>query len=118
MTLAAAIIPVTPFQQNCALIWDQDTKRGVVIDPGGDVARIEGAIAEAGEDRRRRRWRQLRVDDPGFAPWQCLHDLAVGIDDRAEPLSRSSSAGKLLRCHVHRFARRHGAGFRQVSPGG
>ncbi|MFM7417074.1 MAG: MBL fold metallo-hydrolase, partial [Alphaproteobacteria bacterium] len=28
MTLAAAIIPVTPFQQNCALIWDQDTKRG------------------------------------------------------------------------------------------
>ena len=48
MTLAAAIIPVTPFQQNCALIWDQDTKRGVVIDPGGDVARIEGAIAEAG----------------------------------------------------------------------
>ena len=48
MTLAAAIIPVTPFQQNCALIWDQDTKRGVVIDPGGDVAQIEGAIAEAG----------------------------------------------------------------------
>ena len=48
MTLAAAIIPVTPFQQNCSLIWDQETKRGVVIDPGGDVARIEGAIAEAG----------------------------------------------------------------------
>jgi hydroxyacylglutathione hydrolase len=48
MTLAAAIIPVTPFQQNCALIWDQETKRGVVIDPGGDVARVEGAIAEAG----------------------------------------------------------------------
>ncbi|MFN7307754.1 MAG: MBL fold metallo-hydrolase, partial [Acetobacteraceae bacterium] len=48
MTLAAAIIPVTPFQQNCALIWDQDNKHGVVIDPGGDVARIEGAIAEAG----------------------------------------------------------------------
>ena len=39
MTLAAAIIPVTPFQQNSALIWDQDTKRGVVIDPGGDAAR-------------------------------------------------------------------------------
>lgn len=39
LTLTAAIIPVTPFQQNSALIWDQDTKRGVVIDPGGDAAR-------------------------------------------------------------------------------
>lgn len=48
MSIAAAIIPVTPFQQNCALIWDQDTKRGVVIDPGGDVAQIEAAIAETG----------------------------------------------------------------------
>jgi glyoxylase-like metal-dependent hydrolase (beta-lactamase superfamily II) len=48
MSLAAAIIPVTPFQQNCALIWDQQTKHGVVIDPGGDVARIEAAIVEAG----------------------------------------------------------------------
>jgi len=48
MSIAAAIIPVTPFQQNCALIWDQDTKRGAVIDPGGDAAQIEAAIAETG----------------------------------------------------------------------
>ncbi len=35
-----AIIPVTPFQQNCALVWDETTMRGAVIDPGGDVPRI------------------------------------------------------------------------------
>lgn len=46
--LAAAIVTVTPFQQNCTLIWDDETKKGVVIDPGGEVDRIEAAIAETG----------------------------------------------------------------------
>jgi glyoxylase-like metal-dependent hydrolase (beta-lactamase superfamily II) len=48
MTLAAAILPVTPFQQNCTLIWDEDTKRGVVVDPGGDVEQIQQALQQAG----------------------------------------------------------------------
>ena len=38
--MKVAIIPVTPFQQNCTLIWDEDTGKGVVIDPGGDVDKI------------------------------------------------------------------------------
>ena len=48
MTQAKAlIIPVTPFQQNCTLLWCEATKRGVVIDPGGDLPDIERAIAQA-----------------------------------------------------------------------
>jgi glyoxylase-like metal-dependent hydrolase (beta-lactamase superfamily II) len=48
MTKAKAlIIPVTPFQQNCTLLWCDATKRAVVIDPGGDLPDIERAIAEA-----------------------------------------------------------------------
>lgn len=35
--LQAGIIPVTPFQQNCTILFDSQTKEGVVIDPGGDV---------------------------------------------------------------------------------
>ncbi|MBE9607029.1 MBL fold metallo-hydrolase [Acetobacteraceae bacterium H6797] len=42
--IQAAQIPVTPFQQNCALIWDAETGRGTVIDPGGDVPRILVAL--------------------------------------------------------------------------
>jgi glyoxylase-like metal-dependent hydrolase (beta-lactamase superfamily II) len=44
--LKAAIIPVTPFQQNCTLLWDSETMVGAVVDPGGDLERIEAAIAE------------------------------------------------------------------------
>ena len=39
--LKAAIVQVTPFQQNCTLIWDDETKQGAIVDPGGDVDRIE-----------------------------------------------------------------------------
>jgi hydroxyacylglutathione hydrolase len=44
----ALIIPVTPFQQNCTLLWSETSKRGAVIDPGGDLAKIERAIEQAG----------------------------------------------------------------------
>jgi len=47
-SLKAAIIPVTPFEQNCTLIWDDETKVGAVVDPGGDVARIRSGIEELG----------------------------------------------------------------------
>ncbi|MDG4869996.1 hypothetical protein P8631_18570, partial [Guyparkeria sp. 1SP6A2] len=35
--LQAIIVPVTPFQQNCTILFDAETKKGVVIDPGGDL---------------------------------------------------------------------------------
>jgi glyoxylase-like metal-dependent hydrolase (beta-lactamase superfamily II) len=47
MTLKIQIVPVTPFQQNCALIYDQETLKGAVIDPGGDVDKIVAAIKSA-----------------------------------------------------------------------
>ena len=46
--LKAAIIPVTGFQQNCTIIWDEGTKIGAVIDPGGEVPRIREALAKLG----------------------------------------------------------------------
>lgn len=47
MPLKAAIVPVTPFLQNCTLIWDEGSMRGAVVDPGGDLRRIEAGIAKA-----------------------------------------------------------------------
>jgi glyoxylase-like metal-dependent hydrolase (beta-lactamase superfamily II) len=30
-------VPVTPFQQNCSIVWDEATHRAAIIDPGGDI---------------------------------------------------------------------------------
>lgn len=46
--LQGVIIPVTPFQQNCSLIWCGETKRAAVVDPGGEVERILAAAEERG----------------------------------------------------------------------
>ena len=46
--LRVALIPVTPLQQNCALVWCTKTNKAAVIDPGGDVPIILKAIEETG----------------------------------------------------------------------
>ncbi|MFN4241181.1 MAG: MBL fold metallo-hydrolase [Erythrobacter cryptus] len=46
--MRAAIIPVTPLQQNCSLIWCTKTMKGALVDPGGDLGRLKEAVAKAG----------------------------------------------------------------------
>jgi glyoxylase-like metal-dependent hydrolase (beta-lactamase superfamily II) len=46
--LRAAIIPVTPFQQNCTLVWCTKTMRGAFIDAGGELPKLKAAAAQAG----------------------------------------------------------------------
>ena len=46
--LRAAIVPVTPLQQNCTLLWCTETMRGAFVDPGGDLPRLRSAAAQAG----------------------------------------------------------------------
>jgi hydroxyacylglutathione hydrolase len=43
----AVIVPVTLFEQNCTLLWCTATRKAVVIDPGGEVAKIREAIKKA-----------------------------------------------------------------------
>lgn len=42
------VVPVTPFQQNCTLLWCPRTAEAAIVDPGGDPERILAAIAEEG----------------------------------------------------------------------
>lgn len=46
--MRAAIVPVTPFQQNCSLIWCTKTNKGAFVDPGGDLDRLRQALAKSG----------------------------------------------------------------------
>ncbi len=43
-----ALLPVTPFQQNCAFVWDEADKLCTIIDPGGEVARIRAEAERLG----------------------------------------------------------------------
>ncbi len=46
--MKAAILPVTPFAQNCSLLWCEETNKGAVVDPGGEVDRILEGVEQQG----------------------------------------------------------------------
>ena len=48
MALRYQILPVTPFQQNCSLVWCDQTREAALIDPGGELPRLLAAVAERG----------------------------------------------------------------------
>lgn len=48
MSLRYHTLPVTAFQQNCSIVWCDETLEAAVIDPGGDLPRILQAVKERG----------------------------------------------------------------------
>ena len=46
--MKVAIIPVTPFQQNCSLLVCEETHKAAVVDPGGDLELILDAVKKQG----------------------------------------------------------------------
>ncbi|GIX24514.1 MULTISPECIES: MBL fold metallo-hydrolase [Caldimonas] len=41
-------VPVTPFQQNCSIVWCDDTQRAAIIDPGGELPRLRAEVERLG----------------------------------------------------------------------
>ena len=109
MALKAAIVPVTPFQQNCTLLFDETTKSGVVVDPGGDVAVIEDAIKQIG----------MKVE--GILLTHGHIDHAGGADELREKLGVKITgphlADKFLLDGLEKMATQYGfPGMRNVTP--
>jgi hydroxyacylglutathione hydrolase len=46
--MKVAIVPVTPFEQNCSVLVCERTLKAAIVDPGGDLDRIENALAQLG----------------------------------------------------------------------
>ncbi len=42
------VLPVTPFQQNCSIIWDERSLKAAVVDPGGDLPEILAQLDHRG----------------------------------------------------------------------
>lgn len=79
MSLKAAILPVTPFQQNCSLIWCDETGRGAVVDPGGDPERIRAAIDETGMQVEKILVTHAHLDHAGAVD-ELAQDLGVPVE--------------------------------------
>jgi hydroxyacylglutathione hydrolase len=41
-----AIVPVTVFQQNCTVLWNTETRRCIIVDPGGEPGRILDVVVQ------------------------------------------------------------------------
>ena len=65
--LKVLIIPVTPFQQNCSLVFDEEHKRGAIVDPGGDVPNILKVIEQSNETIEKILLTHCHIDHSGGA---------------------------------------------------
>jgi glyoxylase-like metal-dependent hydrolase (beta-lactamase superfamily II) len=108
-TLKGAVIPVTGFQQNCAVLWDDATKQGVVVDPGGDVDRILAAIRQAGVTVERIWLTHGHLDHAGGAEElrACLNSVPIEGPDRRD---------EFLLQGLEQQARQFGMVMRNVAP--
>jgi glyoxylase-like metal-dependent hydrolase (beta-lactamase superfamily II) len=46
--MKAVVVPVTPFQQNCSIVWDAASGLAAVVDPGGEIRRLLAEIDQRG----------------------------------------------------------------------
>jgi len=77
--LKAAIIPVTPLQQNCTLLWCTKTMRGAFVDPGGETARLKAAAEQQGVTIEKILLTHGHIDHCGGAG-MFAEELGVGIE--------------------------------------
>jgi hydroxyacylglutathione hydrolase len=107
--LRAIIVPVTLFQQNCTILWSDATKRGAVIDPGGDLESIEEGMAQAGVLIEKILLTHGHIDHAGGAA-ELKERLGV-------PIEGPHRADSMLLKHLAETGRSYGmAGAREVTP--
>jgi glyoxylase-like metal-dependent hydrolase (beta-lactamase superfamily II) len=107
--LKAAIVRVTPFEQNCTLIWDEASKIGAIVDPGGDLDRIARAVEEAGIKVEKILLTHGHIDHAGAAD-ELRQELGVKIEGPHE-------ADAILLDNLERQGEQYGlSGVRNVKP--
>ena len=71
-------LPVTPFQQNCSIVWCDRTMEGAVIDPGGDLPLIRAEIDRLGIVPRQILLTHAHIDHAGGTA-QLARELSLPI---------------------------------------
>ncbi|MDM7851041.1 MBL fold metallo-hydrolase [Pseudochrobactrum kiredjianiae] len=108
--LQAIIIAVTPFRQNCTILFDKDTKAGVVVDPGGDVDAIKEVIEN----------NQLKIEAIWITHGHVDHiGAAADLRDALQvPIIGSQEEDAFLYDNVESSAAKYGlgSGYRNFQP--
>jgi glyoxylase-like metal-dependent hydrolase (beta-lactamase superfamily II) len=107
--LRGTVISVTPLQQNCTLLWDDASMCAVVVDPGGDVDRILGAIEQAGVSVGRIWLTHGHLDHAGGADE--LREKLNGV-----PIEGPDQRDEFLLQTLEEQARNYGLSVRNVAP--
>ena len=71
-------VPVTPFQQNCSIVWDEDSRQAAIIDPGGDLDLLLAEIERLGLNAQQIWLTHAHIDHAGGAA-ELAQRLAVPI---------------------------------------
>ena len=112
--LKAAVVPVTPFQQNCSILWDEASKRGAVIDPGGDVPEILETVGKLGVAVEKILLTHGHIDHAGGA--MALRE-ALAKDGATVPIEGPDERDRFLLDGLERQGREYGiAGARNATP--
>ncbi len=65
MSLRYQTVPVTPFQQNCSIVWCDETMEGAVVDPGGELPRLTATAKALGVELRQILLTHAHIDHAG-----------------------------------------------------
>ena len=107
MVLRVAVVPVTPFRQNCTVLWEEDTMLGAVVDPG-EAAPVLAAL------------RELRVTAQRVLLTHGHVDHAAGAAEVAEtldiPVEGPQEADRFLLDGLPQAAAAYGFPARVVTP--
>lgn len=113
--LRGAIIPVTPLQQNCTILWDDASKKGFVVDPGGEAERILAAIDRLGLSIERILLTHGHMDHAGGAA-ELAEVLRARAPDVTLPLEGPDRRDQFLLDDLETQAARYGFIARNVVP--
>ena len=85
MALKHYVIPVTPFAQNCSVLWCSASRQAAVVDAGGDIGRIRAWIDSQGLTVEKLLLTHGHIDHAGGAA-KLAEELGVEIEgpQRAE----------------------------------
>jgi hydroxyacylglutathione hydrolase len=106
--LKVALVPVTPFEQNCSLIWDDVSMAGAVVDPGGDLDKILAAIEQVGMLPEKILLTHGHIDHAGGAA-ELRERLGVKIEG-------PHKSDKILLDNLEAQGATYGIGARNVAP--